>query len=421
MASTITTDIIFDHRGKKGKDDVGPIEIRVTYERKARYIGTGVSVARHDFVGGSIVGRADKDELNRRVNIIFRKVQEEVNRYIDEDRPLDVAEIKRRAWSVRDDLDHEGTALIDFVEEQQKLMGLKPGTEKHYITLRTRMREYGHLSRWDDVNVENLCRWDAWLHNIKKPLSDADRLAGETEQCISDGAVYNYHKCLKAILNRAVLFGKIEYNPYDRLRGKFKRGDKESVEFLTNEEMQAVESVHPVKGTAMAVARDLFVFQMHTGLSYADLQAFDFSEYKQIDGKWVNVGHRVKTGVQYLTMLTDECIRILEQYGWKLPKMGNADYNHALKAIGMAAGVATPLHSHLARHSFATRAKAMGIDLANIARMLGHTNTVQTQRYAKVMPEQVFEDLRKIERLSMNKYHEENAVNDVRGAAGGSL
>jgi site-specific recombinase XerD len=101
--------------------------------------------------------------------------------------------------------------------------------------------------------------------------------------------------------------------------------------------------------------------------------------------------------------------------------MGNADYNHALKVIGMAAGVATSLHSHLARHSFATRAKAMGIDLANIAKMLGHTNTVQTQRYAKVMPEQVFADLRKIERLSTRKYHEENAVNDVRGAAGGSL
>lgn len=400
MASTITTDIIFDHRGKKGGDEVGPIEIRVTYERKARYIGTGVSVARHDFVGGSVVGRADKDELNRRVNIIYRKVQHEVNRFIDDGCPLDVAEIKRKVWSVRDDLGHEDTALIDFVEEQQKLMGLKSGTQKHYITLRTRMREYGQLSRWDEVTVENLCRWDAWLHTIKKPMSDADRLAGKPEQYISDVAVYTYHKCLKAILNRAVLFGKLDYNPYDRLRGKFKRGDKESVEFLTNAEMQAVESVHPVKGTAMAVARDLFVFQMHTGLSYADLQAFDFSEYKKIDGKWVNAGHRVKTGVQYMTMLTDECIRILDQYGWQMPKMGNADYNHALKAIGLAAGIATPLHSHLARHSFATRAKALGIDLANIAKMLGHTNTVQTQRYAKVQPEQVFADLRKIEEMS---------------------
>jgi hypothetical protein len=53
--------------------------------------------------------------------------------------------------------------------------------------------------------------------------------------------------------------------------------------------------------------------------------------------------------------------------------------------------------------------------------MLGHTNTVQTQRYAKVMPEQVFADLRKIERLSTKKYHEGNATDDVRGAAGGSL
>ena len=402
MASTITTDIIFDHRGSKGKNDVGPIEIRVTYERKSKYIGTGVSVARHDFVGGSIVGRADKDELNRRVNIIFRKVQEEVNRYIDEDRPLDVAEIKRRAWSVRDDLDHEGTALLDFVEEQQKQMGLKPGTEKHYITLRTRMREYGRLSRWDDVTVENLCRWDAWLHNIKKPMSDADRLAGETEQCIGDGAVYNYHKCLKAILNRAVLFGKIEYNPYDRLRGKFKRGDRESVEFLTNEEMQAVESVHPVKGTAMAVARDLFVFQMHTGLSYADLQAFDFSEYKQIDGKWVNVGHRVKTGVQYLTMLTDECIRILEQYGWRLPKIGNADYNHALKAIQMATGITTRLHSHLARHSFATWMLRNGVSMESLAKMMGHTTTRETQKYAKVTATMVHEDFAKVSRLFNN-------------------
>jgi len=133
------------------------------------------------------------------------------------------------------------------------------------------------------------------------------------------------------------------------------------------------------------------------------------------------VGHRVKTGVQYLTMLTGECLRILEQYNWKLPKMGNADYNHALKAIGMAAGVATPLHSHLARHSFATRAKALGADLANIAKMLGHTNTVQTQRYAKVMPEQVFADLRKIEELSTKKDYEKNVVNDVCRTAGSSL
>ena len=63
----------------------------------------------------------------------------------------------------------------------------------------------------------------------------------------------------------------------------------------------------------------------------------------------------------------------------------------------------------------------MGIELANIARMLGHTNTVQTQRYAKVMPEQVFADLRKIEELSIKKTYEENVVNDSHRNAGGIL
>ena len=50
---------------------------------------------------------------------------------------------------------------------------------------------------------------------------------------LSDAAIYNYHKCLKALLNRALSFGKIDANPYDRLKGKFKRGEKENVEYLT--------------------------------------------------------------------------------------------------------------------------------------------------------------------------------------------
>ena len=139
---------------------------------------------------------------------------------------------------------------------------------------------------------------------------------------------------------------------------------------------------------------------MHTGLSYADTQEFDFGEYTKKNGKWVNIGHRVKTGVEYMAMLTEECVRILESYGWTLPKITNSEYNHCLKALGVAAGVKTPLHSHLARHSFATRARAMGAHLDDIAKMLGHTNTVQTQRYAKIMPEQVFAQLEKIEKLT---------------------
>lgn len=227
---------------------------------------------------------------------------------------------------------------------------------------------------------------------------------GEKGRTLSDGAVYNYHKCLKALINRAVLFEKIPRNPYDKLRGHFKRGDRENVEFLTVEEMAAVESLHPVAGTLMDKARDLFVFQMHTGMSYADTQAFDFSQYKKVDGKWVNVGRRVKTGVQYAVQLSAECERILKKYDWTLPKIGNADYNKCLNALGAAVGIEKKIHSHLARHSFATKMLANHVEIQNISRMLGHKNITQTQRYAKVRPESVFAEFTRVEQIS-NQYN----------------
>ena len=63
-----------------------------------------------------------------------------------------------------------------------------------------------------------------------------------------------------------------------------------------------------------------------------------------------------------------------------------------MKAIGVMAKISTPLHSHLARHTFATWMLRNGAKIENVSRMLGHTNIRQTQRYAKVLAESVHED-----------------------------
>ena len=56
------------------------------------------------------------------------------------------------------------------------------------------------------------------------------------------------------------------------------------------------------------------------------------------------------------------------------------------------AGITTPLHSHLARHTFATYMLRNGVKIENVSKMLGHTNITQTQRYAKVLAQSVQED-----------------------------
>ena len=79
-----------------------------------------------------------------------------------------------------------------------------------------------------------------------------------------------------------------------------------------------------------------------------------------------------------------------------MPKIDNADYNHNLKALGVMAGITIPLHSHLARHTFATYMLRNGAKIENVSRMLGHTNITQTQRYAKVLAQSVHDDFDKI-------------------------
>ena len=190
--------------------------------------------------------------------------------------------------------------------------------------------------------------------------------------------------------------GRIEANIYDRMRGDFHKGIKENVEYLTEEEMAAVMSLRPVAGSQMAVARDLFVFQLFTGLSYSDAQAFDIQDYKLVNGKWISVGERIKTGVAFVSQLLPPAVEVLERYGMQVPRIGNADYNHALKAIGMAAGITTRMHSHLARHTFATYMLRNGVKIENLAKMMGHSTIRETQKYAKVLAQSVHEEFEMI-------------------------
>lgn len=399
----ITTNIIYDHHGGRNKDKPGMIEVQCIINRKVYFIGTGVRVRKENFVGGSVVNQSDAKELNERLRIIYMRVTAELNRAMESGEDIDIGDVRRRAWLAAEDSRPESAPFIEWMEKQIQNMRLREGTMKHYFTLRLRLNEFGVIKRWGDLNVENLYAFDAWLHRLPARQSAKERAAGAATEYISDGSVYNYHKCLKALLNRAVEFGKLDRNPYDRLRGKFKRGDIETVDFLTEEEMEAFEATTPPPGTLMDVAHDLFIFQMYTGLGYSDSQGFDLSQYQLVNGEWVHVGERIKTGVNYVSQLLPPVVEVLEKYDWKVPTIDNSDYNRCLKALGLVAGITRPLHSHMARHTFATYMLNNGSNIHNVSAMLGHTNIRQTQRYAKVLAKSVYRDYGKIARKIKNK------------------
>ena len=354
----------------------------MTANRHSYYVNTGVRVCARQWSYDRVINHPQANALNERLAIILEKVNFRINEMLSSSGNIDIAKVKSYIWGLSKD-----ETLLDWMRSEVEEMDLREGTKKHYISVLHRLQEYDNIKAWQDLTVENIYKLDAWLHKLK----------GRTGK-ITTASIYNYHKCLKVLLSRAERSGLLQSSPYHRLRGEFGRGDKESTEYLTESEMQKIIDFCPAQGTWMERAKDLFVFQLYTGFSYADTQAFDIKDYKEVDGKLRKVGNRVKTGQAYISQLLPPAVAILEKYGMQVPQISNQVYNRELKTVGLAAGITTPLHSHLARHTFATYMLRHGASIENVAKMLGHANIKHTQRYAKVLAESVFSEYEKIEK-----------------------
>ena len=378
-----STSIIYDRKKQAEGDKEGTLEVRITVDRKSYYINTGVRVMRKHWAG-AVVKRPDADALNNRLGIIVRRVNEKVNEFIDAQRPIDIEAIRTYIYTGSSaNVDKNG--LIVWIEKEIPMLNVSDGTRKHYWLLLDRLKVYGKLKTWTDLTVENIYEWDAWLHQMVNVNSMDD------QGTLSDGTVHNYHKHLKAMLNRAVTFGIIQSSPYARLVGKFRSGEDESVEYLTEDEMQLILDTHPVPGTQMETVRDLFVIQMFTGLAYSDVQALDMRNYHKEGDAWVSNGKRIKSGVPFVSQLLPPVVEVLERHGWQVPQIPNQKYNAQLKTFGNVIGIAG-LHSHLARHTFATYMLSNDVKLQNVMRMMGHKKIQQTLRYAKVIAKDVQDD-----------------------------
>ena len=398
--------MVFDHRNRTAKGEEGPVEVRVTVNRKPYYINTGVHVRKARLVGNCVRDDAtsnDADLLNERLTTIVAIVEKEVNKCLEARKPISVADIKTKVWDLVPMPDNEtAPTIVRWIEEYTRTANIANNTRLHYLTVARRLLEFGKMVRWEQLSVDNIYAWDVWLRSQEVPLTKNQKAAGMEPQLISSDSVYNYHKYLKATINKAMKFQILTANPYDQMKGMFKRTKRDVVDYLTEAQMKKVMALTPVPGSQAALALDLFTFQMFTGLGYADTQIFDISQYRNIDGKWTHIGQRVKTGVPYVSQLLPPVVEVLKRNGWQVPKMNNQRYNQMLKAIGMVIGIEN-LHSHMGRHTFATYMLSNGAKIENVSRMLGHTNITQTQRYAKVLAKDVHDDFDKIAKKLKSK------------------
>lgn len=75
--------------------------------------------------------------------------------------------------------------------------------------------------------------------------------------------------------------------------------------------------------------------------------------------------------------------------GAPVRRLGVRDVRRVLRARGLRAGVADPVHPHRLRHSYATHLLDMGADLRSIQELLGHASLSTTEKYTAVSAERL--------------------------------
>lgn len=370
-----TTRVIYDRKKQASKTKKGLVQIEILFERKRKYISTGVKVFPDNWKEKTMVtGRFDSIELNDKISSILNNINTYINECIKgkHDFSFDALDKFLEVSSGSD-------SFLDFVEKRIYERQMKESTRKQHLVIFRKLQDFGIIQSFADLTVKNIKLFDDY---IRKKISN-------------QASVYSVHKRLKVYVKEAMQYEFLEKNPYDSFQ--VARGESSKRKYLTTDELNKIRQAS-IPNTSISSVRDCFVFCCFTGLAFSDLNKFDFEKnVVEVDGKFVIQDTRTKTDTPYNITLLSPAIEILKRYDYHLPKMTNQQYNMRLKLVGQYAEIEKELTSHMARHTFATWALSQGIRIEVVSKMLAHTNIKTTQIYAKILQEDVYKGFDELE------------------------
>lgn len=344
------------------------IELRFSYKSERKYLSTGIKVTPNQWSDKlkHIIKHKDADALNEKLKAFEERGNLILTKMVKEG-ITDLSLIPAL-------FNGEGEKSVSFVEYCKKRRNERKvcdHTKKRYDVFIAFLKSWGKILTFEDCNISKIRAMDEFLHKQGKA------------QC----TIYDYHKYLKLFINDAVIDGLMDENPYKLLPFHIGRGEKQYVDCITEEQFGAIKKLE-ISTPHIQQARDLFLFQCYTGLAYADLSSFDYSNCVEKDGKMFYHAKRTKTDTDFVFQLLTPAVEVLKKYDFCLPRISNQKYNDYLKVIGEIVGVPN-LHSHMGRATAATLFLSKGMPINIVAKVLGHTNLRQTTRYARTLSRDV--------------------------------
>lgn len=389
MAIIPTTKFVFDRKHQATKDVKGNIDLRITFNRKQKFVFTGVKCFSSQWNDKTQTVRNSPDAIS--LNELLAKLNTRVLKIISEMVDRDSIDLDAIPTLLKNK--SADKTFIQYIRERMSKKTVTENTKKAYHVFLSRFVEWGGIRFFSDISEKNIRAWDEYLHDVK--WAETDRYGAQIERKYSQATIGSMHKNLKLFINDALVDKYIEENPYSTKRIKIDKGSTRIDQFLTKEEIERLENAK-MPTQSLAEAKDLFLIQVYTGLAYADLMTYNFTPCKGAEDYAVFNGIRKKTGVLFTFVLTPKAKQILKRYKYVLPKLPNQKYNVKLKLIADAAGIDKSISSHDGRRSCGYILLNAGVPIAIVSRILGHSTIQQTQSaYAQILNDTVAKEIKK--------------------------
>lgn len=395
------TSVKVKFRASSVKDHEGTIYYSIIHDRNVRQLSTQYHIMPYEWDIRYSTVKTGSNSYERK--LVLLTIREQIH--------SDVSRLKKIAGRLHD----IGLAYTadDVVEEFRRyaidyslsayMEGLIRNFKEHgrvrtSETYRATLNSFSQYRNGEDIMLDSITSeviegFEAW-HKSR----------GNTPNTISF-----YMRILRAVYNRAIEDGMVEDgNPFKRVYTGVDRTVKRAIPIKT---LSKLKKLNLSLSKQLDFARDMFLMSFYLrGISFIDLAFLKKTDLKNNILSY----RRRKTGRMLNIGWTHEMQVLLEKYGenpteYLMPiitktginprkKYLNAlcVINRNLKIIGNMIGLTDPLTLYVARHSWASAAKANGIPISVISEGMGHDNEATTQIYLDSLANSVVDQANRI-------------------------
>jgi len=372
-----------------------PLYIRIIKGRKAKFISLGLKVNPNQWNSDKLRVKSQYPNSGRVNAFIAKKIA---------DAECTALDIETKNKSVT------GSKI------KEAIMGKQSGSLVKYMeNYLADLKANGKMGTYDKVNA-TLSKLNTYLNGRDISFDDFDlAYLKKYERYLRDelsnapNTIHSNLKIFRKVFNDAVREDLIELsqNPFTKFRLTWEKTKKE---YLTEDELAAIENLTLKEGTVISHHRNMYVFASYAGgIRISDLLQLRWQNY---DGTHIRIFTQ-KTKESISIKLPAKAASIIEEYANSQPDKKETDFifpmlknavdysspvhlfnaissntayaNKNLKTIAKEAEIDKNISFHSSRHTWATRALKKGMRIEYVSKLMGHGSLKTTMIYTKIV------------------------------------